>query len=229
MGLVRCRFHAAVDDVRAALTGVTDPTLLEEAGFHLTTLESIAATGDDPVAWRAALGSENPVMRRVAREWILETGDAEGLRAIEATFPVLDDGDRTHLFATLARHPRPELFARIEEVLAGPEYDDPTREEVRRWAAWAALRAGTDDAARVLAQNVKRREGRDYLPFMYWIELRPDEALPWIGRTRTTRLMAFRHDRAYEQQTLDRLERRMRRGLPPDGTDGTPDDLKFQM
>ena len=225
--LVRTRFTAATNDLEKSIAATTREDLQILSKPFIEAFRVMEKNEDDPASWRQQLKVEQPWIRRLARERLFELGDDEGIASIAELFPDLPREEQEHCMAYAARFPKQAFADRIIDVLGSTEFDGASLTEIRRQAAWAAFRLGTEQMQETLAENVMRRKGLDYPAFLYWIEMDAATALPWIGQTRNTRLLSHRYDRMYEQVVLDRLERRWRRQIPPFGFDRPPIELRF--
>jgi HEAT repeat protein len=225
--LVRTRFTAATDDLEKAIAKTSREDLQILSKPFLTTLRALKRYKNNPALWREQLQAEHAWTRKLARERLFELGDNEGIAAIADLFAALTLAEQEHCMTYAARFPHEAFAGRMIDTLRNPDFDGATRDEVRRQAAWAAFRLGTNEMQEALAENVRRRQGLDYLPFVYWIQMDPAAAIPWIEQTRKTRLFSIRHDRMYEQAVLDALERQWRRQIPPNGLNRPPSELRF--
>ena len=224
--LVRLRYTAPADELRAVASELPDASLGAELLHTVERLQMLEAGGDDRGAWVALLESPSEGVRRVAIARLGQIGGPEGARALAAAFGRHPGPEDVEVLRAVGdtRAPR-EAMPLLERVLLGDVFDAPGLEPLRSMASWSARRLGGPEMADLLRRAAERRDGRDVQVLVSYALLAGRDAVPLLAGLRQRRFAYYDYDRGREVARLDWIVRELSGGRSIRSLDRSPEQI----
>ncbi len=175
-------------------------------------LDAVETNGRKIPRWIEATGSESTDLRILAYRRLGLMASPQAAAGLVGAFDEATLKERLEILKYLGHRDDPATTGLIKRILMDPDFDDIRLEPVRNLAAWAAMKIGDPGMRDLLAASVERREGRDAKVLVYAGLAGGPSTLPLFERFRISRLKYLAGERGKEQEYLDRVARRLRRG-----------------
>ncbi len=178
----------------------------------LPLLDAVETNGRKIPRWIEATGSDSTDLRILAYRRLGLMSSPQAAAGLVGAFDGAPLKERLEILQYLGHRDNPATTGLIKRILMDAEFDDVRSEPVRSLAAWAAMKIGGQEMGDLLTASVERRQGRDARVLFYAGLAGGPSTLPLFDRFRISRLKYLAGERGREQEYLDRVARRLRRG-----------------
>ncbi len=193
----------------------------------LPLLDAVAANSRKVPRWIEATRSESRDLRILAYRRLGMMNGPQAAAGLVGAFENAELKERLEILLYMGHRDDPATVGLITRILMDPEFDDIRAEPVRNMAAWAAMNIGSPEMRERLVASVERRQGRDAKVIVYAGLAGGPSTLPLFERFRISRLKYLAGERGREQEYLDRVARRLRRGESVDEWKRPPGKIGF--